>query len=42
MYSVATMPSTSRKLVLFDIDGTLISDGGASREAFTEALAEVY
>lgn len=36
------MPSTSRKLVLFDIDGTLISDGGASREAFTEALAEVY
>jgi phosphoglycolate phosphatase len=36
------MPPTTRKLVLFDIDGTLISDGGASREAFAEALAEVY
>ena len=42
MYSVAPMPPTTRKLVLFDIDGTLISDGGASREAFAEALAEVY
>ena len=31
-----------RKLVLFDIDGTLISDGGASREAFAAALAEVF
>ena len=30
------------KLVLFDIDGTLISDGGASREAFASALAEVF
>ena len=30
------------KLVLFDIDGTLISDGGASREAFAAALLEVF
>jgi phosphoglycolate phosphatase len=30
------------KLVLFDIDGTLISDRGASREAFAAALGEVY
>jgi Predicted phosphatases len=36
------MPSHPRKLVLFDIDGTLVSDGGASREAFAESLAEVY
>ena len=31
-----------RKLVLFDIDGTLISDGGASREAFIAALLEIF
>jgi len=31
-----------RKLVLFDIDGTLISDGGASREAFAAALLDVF
>jgi phosphoglycolate phosphatase len=30
------------KLVLFDIDGTLLTDRGASREAFGEALREVY
>jgi phosphoglycolate phosphatase-like HAD superfamily hydrolase len=30
------------KLILFDIDGTLISDRGASRESFAEALREVY
>lgn len=30
------------KLVLFDIDGTLLTDRGASREAFGDALAEVY
>jgi len=30
------------KLVLFDIDGTLITDGGASRTAFRDALAAVY
>ncbi|HEV7763822.1 MAG TPA: HAD family hydrolase [Thermoanaerobaculia bacterium] len=30
------------KLVLFDIDGTLLTDRGASREAFGHALAEVY
>ena len=30
------------KLVLFDIDGTLISDGGSSREAFSIALEEIY
>src|SRR5215471_18904335 len=31
-----------RKLVLFDIDGTLISDGGASRDAFGAALLDVF
>lgn len=31
-----------RRLVLFDIDGTLITDGGASRTAFRDALALVY
>jgi phosphoglycolate phosphatase-like HAD superfamily hydrolase len=36
------MPPAIRKLVLFDIDGTIISDGGAAREAFAEALAGVY
>jgi len=30
------------KLVLFDIDGTLITDGGASRTAFRDALAALY
>ncbi|MDX1583899.1 MAG: haloacid dehalogenase-like hydrolase [Thermoanaerobaculia bacterium] len=30
------------KLVLFDIDGTLIRDNGAARDAFAEALREVY
>lgn len=33
---------TARRLVLFDIDGTLITDSGASREAFDAALREVY
>ncbi len=37
------MPSTTtRRLVLFDIDGTLITDDGAARHAFSEALANVY
>ncbi|HEU4521220.1 MAG TPA: HAD family hydrolase [Thermoanaerobaculia bacterium] len=31
-----------RRLVLFDIDGTLITDGGAARDAFSEALRAVY
>ena len=31
-----------RRLVLFDIDGTLITDRGASRSAFAEALQAVY
>jgi phosphoglycolate phosphatase len=31
-----------RRLVLFDIDGTLISDGGAARESFAAALKNVY
>ena len=31
-----------RRLVLFDIDGTLITDGGAARDAFAAALALVY
>src|SRR6266849_6333676 len=30
------------KLALFDIDGTLMTDGGASRAAFAAALREVY
>ena len=30
------------KLVLFDIDGTLITDGGAARAAYTKALRDVY
>lgn len=30
------------KLVLFDIDGTLLTDRGASREAFGAALRDVY
>jgi len=29
-------------LVLFDIDGTLVSDGGAAREAYAVALEAVY
>ena len=31
-----------RRLVLFDIDGTLITDGGAARGAYHAALAAVY
>jgi phosphoglycolate phosphatase len=31
-----------RRLVLFDIDGTLITDGGAAREAYAAALRETY
>src|SRR5437763_14298805 len=30
------------RLALFDIDGTLISDGGAAREAYAYALDKVY
>src|SRR6266550_4183786 len=30
------------KLVLFDIDGTLITDGGASRDAFAAALLDAF
>ena len=30
------------RLVLFDIDGTLLSDGGAARESFAAALVSVY
>lgn len=30
------------RLVLFDIDGTLLTDHGASRDAFREALANVF
>jgi phosphoglycolate phosphatase len=36
------MRSTKRRLVLFDIDGTLITDDGAARNAFADALADVY
>jgi phosphoglycolate phosphatase len=31
-----------KRLVLFDIDGTILTDRGASRGAFAEALAAVY
>jgi phosphoglycolate phosphatase-like HAD superfamily hydrolase len=31
-----------RKLVLFDIDGTLITDSGAARRSYTHALRETY
>jgi phosphoglycolate phosphatase-like HAD superfamily hydrolase len=31
-----------RRLVLFDIDGTLITDGGAARFSFAEALRSVF
>ncbi len=31
-----------RRLVLFDIDGTILTDRGASRSAFARALSEVY
>ena len=31
-----------RRLVLFDIDGTLVTDGGASRSAFADALRIVF
>lgn len=31
-----------RKLTLFDIDGTLLRGDGAARDAFTEAILEVY
>jgi phosphoglycolate phosphatase-like HAD superfamily hydrolase len=30
------------RLVLFDIDGTILTDRGASRDAFRDALAAVY
>src|SRR5262245_28793852 len=30
------------RLALFDIDGTLITDGGAAREAYAHALENVY
>jgi phosphoglycolate phosphatase len=30
------------RLVLFDIDGTLVTDGGAARESFGFSLREVY
>src|SRR3954453_21545303 len=36
------MPSTKRRLGLFDIFGTLITDDVAARKAFADALAEVY
>jgi phosphoglycolate phosphatase-like HAD superfamily hydrolase len=36
------LPDSMRRLVLFDIDGTLLTDRGASRAAFTDALAAVY
>lgn len=41
-HAPSAKPEPGRRLVLFDIDGTLVTDGGASREAFAEALAAVY
>jgi phosphoglycolate phosphatase-like HAD superfamily hydrolase len=42
--TVITKPldDAEMRLVLFDIDGTLITDRGAARESFRDALAEVY
>src|SRR5436853_3680654 len=34
--------SAAMRLVLFDIDGTLITDGGAARTAYAAALEQVY
>jgi phosphoglycolate phosphatase len=31
-----------RRLILFDIDGTLLSSGGAAKRAFQRAMLEVY
>ena len=31
-----------RRLILFDIDGTLLSTNGAAKRAFHRALLEVY
>jgi phosphoglycolate phosphatase len=42
VYSVAPMPPPAHRLVLFDIDGTLVTDDGASRQAFARGLAAVY
>ncbi|MGH9418771.1 MAG: HAD family hydrolase [Thermoanaerobaculia bacterium] len=42
VYPVAPMSSIPSRLVLFDIDGTLITDDGAAREAFAEGLTDVY
>src|SRR3954452_14365677 len=42
VYSVAPMLPTAHRLVLFDIDGTLVTDDGAAREAFAQGLADVY
>src|SRR5450759_3109358 len=36
------MSSNGRRLVLFDIDGTLLSAGRASRDALVEALLAVH
>lgn len=36
------MNANRRRLVLFDIDGTLLSDHGAARDAYGRALREVY
>jgi len=36
------MSPTARRLVLFDIDGTLTTDNGAAREAFADGLTAVY
>src|SRR5436305_1215096 len=40
--TVNCQPSTRMRLALFDIDGTLVTDGGAAREAYASALAAVY
>ncbi len=35
-------PTLPRRLILFDIDGTLVTDDGAARQAFAAGLADVY
>jgi phosphoglycolate phosphatase-like HAD superfamily hydrolase len=39
---LAAVPSTGSRLVLFDIDGTLISTGGRAGAALGQALEETY
>lgn len=41
-YSPRALVNGATRLVLFDIDGTILTDRGASRGAFAEALQQVF